>query len=396
MTRKHKKRESEKKQKKRSDKPDSKKVAKSLDRKWEKVANLCLFSFIDGSGKEIFISNEDERAWFGKGQEKTFRDYPVFAPDSIVNRVAGKIGKARSSEEVLTAWIDGSYSFSDSRGCCAYAVFFQVGNRIAEYANTVYDGTGQYGATASELMAAIVAIKVAIAYGYSRIDLRHDYSGVAFFADDARVEPNRRSKMYWIFAQYNSFLQCARKHIDIAYTKVKGHSLDIGNEHADFLARTYSKRGRREINEKIRRDQRKVQQSSAQIDAFAERYGIDGLSFSIVESDMVRLGIRDAFGFSEVEYTAIGKFLHEVPTEEIMSQMLLNRKALAAKRRAIVEKLGYSPDDASDNTIVKHVLEWMYLACSGRGDEIPPAEVGSGKKDKKKRKKKAREAGDIE
>lgn len=334
---------------------------RSLDSKWEKIANLCLFSYVDDDGNEVFVSTEEERDYFGKGHEETFRSYPVFAPDEIVHRIAGKVGKAKNRKEVLTAWIDGSYSYSNEHGCCAYSVFFQVGDRIAEYANTVYDKAARYGATASELMAAIVAIKIAIAFGYSKIDLRHDYTGVAFFSDDAQVEPNKRSKMYWIFAQYNAFLQCAREFIDITYTKVKSHDLDVGNEHADFLARVYSKKGRREIDQHIRRRSQEEALSSPQIDAFAERHNIGTLSFCIIEDDWEERDMRGHFGFDEVEYAAIVKMFHEKSTSEMTAEMLLDKRSLAELRRRITVKLGMPADAASDNTIVKKILEWLYL-----------------------------------
>lgn len=343
---------------------------RSLDAAWEKVANLCLFSFIDKTGKEIFVSNIEERDFYGQGCEDTFKSYSVFVPDDIVRRVAGKIGKAKNNKEVLTAYIDGSYSFSDNKGCCAYSVFFQVGDRIAEYANTVYDGTGRYGATASELMAAIVAIKVAVAFGYSTIDIRHDYNGVAFFADENDQEPNRNSKMYWIFSQYYAFLTCARKVIDIQYTKVRGHSLDIGNEHADFLARTYSKRGRKAIDAHLR-ELRRPNCSSAQLSAFARKHELKGeITFEEVEEALVEKDLIGAFSLTNSEYSVIIKMLHEKSTEVICQEMLLSRKGLADRRRSITCKLGMEPDAASDNTIVKRVLEWLYLELEGRSEEM--------------------------
>lgn len=352
---------------------------RSLDAEWEKVANLCLFSFTDADGEEVFVSSEEERAYYGQGFESTFKDYPVFAPDEIVCRVAGKIGKSRSPKETLVAWIDGSYSFADQKGCCAYSVFFQVGDRIAEYANIVYDGTRRYGATASELMAAIVAIKVAVAFGYSKIDLRHDYTGVAFFSDDAQVEPNKRSKMYWIFAQYNAFLQCARSVIDISYTKVKGHSLDVGNEHADFLARTYSKRGRNKLEQHARIIENREKKSTPQIDAFAERNGLKRLTIGKVVADMEKKDFQSHFGLTEVEYTVVCKMLQETSTEDICSQTLLNRKSLAEKRRDITAKMGMAADSASDNTIVRLLLEWLYLEDEGTADKAAKKEKTDGK-----------------
>lgn len=355
-----KKRRSKKKNKQGMKKP-SKRTYRSLDKQWASMANLCLFSYTSEDGEEFFVSNEEERDWFGQGFEPTFKDYSVFAPDEIIHRVAGQIGNAQSNEEVLEAWIDGSYSFSDGRGCCAYSVFFQVGDRIAEYANTIYDGTGQYGATASELMAAIVAIKVGVAFGYSKIDLRHDYTGVAFFSDDARIEPNKRSKMYWIFAQYNAFLKCAQEVIDISYTKVKGHSLDIGNEHADFLARTYSKKGRKRIDAHIRSIKRKEKTTTPQIQAFFARYEFEPVTIAEIEQDMETACMDEAFGFDVSEHALIVKMLHDESTEDIMSQMLLTRPALAQKRREITVKLGMPEQSASDNTIVKVLLEWLYI-----------------------------------
>lgn len=337
-----------------------KKPKKSLDGIWSSIANLCLFSYCNADGNEVFVSSEDTRNLYGQGREDTFREYPVFVPDAIVNRVAGKIGKAKNKHEVLVAYIDGSHSFDDKKGCCAYSVFFQVGDRIAEYANTVCDDDRRYGATAAELMAAIVAIKVAISHGYKHVELRHDYTGVAFFSDDSDTFPNKKSKMYWVFNQYEAFLHCARQLIDISYTKVKSHSLDVGNEHADFLARTFSKRARMESDKTLARIRNSVT-ATPQMASFAKAYEIDSITFDEVEALMVERGFQKHFGFDEVEMNLIKKMLRDTSTEEIMSLCLLTRKQLSEHRRSIIVKLGMPADAAADNTIVKRTLNWLYL-----------------------------------
>lgn len=337
-----------------------KKPKKSLDGIWSSIANLYLFSYCNADGNEIFVSSEDTRNLYGQGHEDTFREYPVFVPDAIINRVAGKIGKAKNKHEVLVAYIDGSHSFDDKKGCCAYSVFFQVGDRIAEYANTVCDDDRRYGATAAELMAAIVAIKVAISHGYKHVELRHDYTGVAFFSDDSDTFPNKKSKMYWVFNQYEAFLHCARQLIDISYTKVKSHSLDVGNEHADFLARTFSKRARMESDKTLARIRNSVT-ATPQMASFAKAYEIDSITFDEVEALMVERRFQEHFGFDEVEMNLVKKMLRDTATEEIMSLCLLTRKQLSEHRRNIIVKLGMPADAAADNTIVKRTLNWLYL-----------------------------------
>lgn len=337
-----------------------KKAKRSLDGVWSSIANLCLFSYTDETGREIFISTQAARDMYGKGYEDTFKEYPVFVPDAIVNRVAGKVGKARSKSERLVAYIDGSHSFDDSTGCCAYSVFFQVGDRIAEYANTVYDDERRYGATAAELMAAIVAIKVAIAFGYRHIELRHDYTGVAFFSEDSDSFPNKKSKMYWVFAQYEAFLACATQLIDITYTKIKSHSLDVGNEHADFLARTFSKRARIESDKTLARLAKEIV-ATPQMLSFANANGIENITFEEVERLMEEQSYQSAFGLDEVEMTLVRKMLRDTPSQEIMESCLLSRKMLTEKRKSITVKLGMPADAAADNTIVKRTLNWLYL-----------------------------------
>lgn len=338
----------------------AKRSKKSLDAIWSSIANLCLFSYKNDKGIEIFVSSEEERDAYGRGHESTFRDYPIFVPDAIVNRVAGKVGKARSEDEVLIAHIDGSHSFSGGIGCSAYSVFFQVGDRIAEYANTVYDNERRYGSTAAELMAAVVAIKVAISHGYAHVELRHDYTGVAFFAVNSNSNPNKASKMYWAFSQYEAFLACATSLIDITYTKIKSHSLDVGNEHADFLARTFSKRARIE-SDKIASRIAETEQVTPQMIAFCKNNDLGEITFADVDRLIVSREYQGHFCLSDVELEIVSKMIHGAATKEIMHGCNLTRKQLTAHRRSITTKLGMHADAAADTTIVKRTLNWLYF-----------------------------------
>lgn len=336
-------------------------MLEDLNEKWESIANICLYSFVDDDGSRIFTSTRDERIKYGAGRENTFKEYSVFAPDDIIHRVAGKIGKCKDKREKLIAYIDGSYSFAEDEGCAAYSVFFQVRDRIAEYANTVYDETRRYGATAAELLAAVVAIKVAIAFGYGEIELRHDYTGVAFFANDSNAAPNKRSKMYWMFEQYQAFLRCAEKKISISYHKVKSHSLDVGNEHADFLARTYSRLGRRSLDKKRNDSVRRALDVTSQMAAFARVHEIEDLTFDRVEKLMTERKYQDFFALTSIEVQVVCKMLRECGTDDMLASFDMSRRELSELRRSITKKLGMDANSTSDNTIVKKTLSWLYL-----------------------------------
>ena len=83
---------------------------------------------------------------------------------------------------------------------------------------------------ASEIEAAETAIKKAAELGASRLDIYHDYEGIGRWPDGDWQATRERT------AEYGKFVNSMRKHMEIHFHKVKGHSSSDMNNYADALA----------------------------------------------------------------------------------------------------------------------------------------------------------------
>lgn len=216
----------------------------SVDVAWRVGANTRLLSAKRVDGTLAFFTDEDTARNYVKqvrGVASKFEHYDIFAPDSLVRRVSGSVGGAKKGQ-TLVAYTDGSFVHAGSNHVAGYGVFCQCGEKAAEYANTVLDNAMTFGSMGGEFAGAVVAVKVALWCGYDKVEIHHDFDGVAAFAKGSTCRPKTSSKMYWLYEQYKAFLECVSNKIEIEFVKVKAHALDIGNEHANFLASTHAKR----------------------------------------------------------------------------------------------------------------------------------------------------------
>lgn len=211
----------------------------SLDDEWSASANRCLFSVTDKNGRELFVSDARHAAEISEESGHPVQAYDIFAPDAFVRKVSGSIADPSGSKNLI-AYIDGSYVQHQGSHASAYGIWCYCGDAQAEYAAAVCDNELEFGSMGGELAAAVISIKEAIRHGYKSVEIRHDFDGVAIYEDHVEQTPNEDAKMYWMYKQYESFLDCVRPKIDITFTKVKAHELILGNEHADFLAHLHS------------------------------------------------------------------------------------------------------------------------------------------------------------
>lgn len=134
-------------------------------------------------------------------------------------------------EGTAIAYVDGSYNVATGEYSCG--VVFMAG---AEEIHIAEKGTSEALAmmrnVAGEIMGAELAMRKAVELGIKKLDIYHDYQGIASWCLGewkTNKEGTREYKEYYDFI---------KNQIEIRFIKVKGHSGDKYNEIADELAKS--------------------------------------------------------------------------------------------------------------------------------------------------------------
>lgn len=386
--------------------------ARSVDRRWQVAANTRLLSSSKKDGTIAFFTDEDTACAFTskmRGYSKKFEYYDIFAPDAIIHKVSGSIANPKKNK-TLIAYTDGSFVHKGFNHIAGYGVFCRCDDLTAEYANTILDNAMTFGSMGGEFAGAVVAIKVAIVHGYEKVEIHHDFDGVATFSENSNATPKTSSKMYWLYEQYKAFLDCVSEKIEIKFVKVKAHALDVGNEHANFLASTHAKRHAMSIkNKKFSMDEIAAGVSSG---ARSEDNALDvpendeyDRLRSAVPEDFVpvfrpkqeseigqkritdgtiknlsrKLHVGEHVGCLEVEYQFVSSGLSEILslTDEetlyvryvlsgargnhtISNKMQCPSEKVSYLRRCCCAKMGLRGDDIHDGSVLRKVMLHLY------------------------------------
>lgn len=132
----------------------------------------------------------------------------------------------------MIAYVDGSYNVQDE--IWGYgAILFDA---AMPDARITLSGKGSHFAcmrnVTGELTGAINAIQAAIAASFPVIEIYHDYTGIACWADGSWNTNNGLTQ------SYKKFIDYARQHIRIYFQKVEAHTGVELNEQVDRLAKT--------------------------------------------------------------------------------------------------------------------------------------------------------------
>lgn len=353
----------------------------SLDSEWSISANSRLFSTQDNNGKTLFFSDQDSANAVASKSKSPVRRYDIFAPDAIISKVSGSIANPKG-KKTLVAYTDGSYLQHFGSYASAYGVWCYCGDSQAEYAAGICDNAKSFGVMGGELSAAVVAIKVAIANGYKQVEIHYDFHGVAIYEEGIESVPNPDAKMYWMYEQYKSFLDCARAKIDVKFVKAKAHECVIGNEHADFLAHTHAMilakymqangissiplidqgslpfgSTHKPLWQPKGTQQQKLQQAAARKSKITcKMNGSRALSCSELDRLLVSKKWGERLGLTRNEntylrYIACGAWDHPV----VGSCMQKNKKQLSALRAGCARKLGISESSCIEQVFIQMV-----------------------------------------
>ena len=124
----------------------------------------------------------------------------------------------------VKAYVDGSYLY-DKVG---YGAVIVDGDKILAEISGQTPNVGQRQIT-GEIYAAMAAVDWAEKTNLQEIEIVYDYIGVSCWANGSWRANNDQTKFYASFMQ--------NRKVKISYLKIKGHSNDKFNDHADSLAK---------------------------------------------------------------------------------------------------------------------------------------------------------------
>lgn len=127
------------------------------------------------------------------------------------------------------AYVDGSYN-KNKKIYGAGVVFMTPDGRVFTRKESYCDKYKKYTSASGEVLAVIMAIDMAIDFGYTNITIYHD---VTLPAPDLKGRVRAKSTIMKMFLEYLNSVRCL---IHCKFKKVKAHTGDYYNTKADHLA----------------------------------------------------------------------------------------------------------------------------------------------------------------
>lgn len=137
----------------------------------------------------------------------------------------------------LKAYVDGSFDISLKKYAFGCVFILPDGRTYTEYGNGDNEQSLQLRNVTGEMLGAMYAVKVAMANGYSGVELCYDYEGI-----EKWVTGRWRAKTD-LTAKYAKAMREWGESIEIAFTKVTAHTNVYYNEMADQTAKTGLREG---------------------------------------------------------------------------------------------------------------------------------------------------------
>lgn len=130
----------------------------------------------------------------------------------------------------LIAYVDGNH-FTE-KGVSGSGVMLVSSDKIEKYVSrTKKKDILELGSLGGELIAAVIAIKIALDRHCDNLTIHYDCAAIESLARSQKTYENE------LYNTYIRFIQEARQVLNIKFVKVKAHSGDWGNCTADSLAR---------------------------------------------------------------------------------------------------------------------------------------------------------------
>lgn len=157
-------------------------------------------------------------------------EYKGFASkQDAENYIAGDVSISTDADEVI-AYVDGSFDNKTHEFSYGAVVFYN--SEEHHFSEKFNDPTlAQMRNVAGEIKGAEKAMEFALEHKASKLTIYYDYQGIAKWCNGQWQAKKEGTKAY------KAFYEKAKKHIDINFVKVKGHSGNKYNDLADKLAK---------------------------------------------------------------------------------------------------------------------------------------------------------------
>lgn len=131
---------------------------------------------------------------------------------------------------LATAYVDGSYKLATKEFSCGAILFYK--GETYKFSKKFNDPEmAEMRNVAGEIMGSVSVISYCLENGIKKLNIYHDYEGLARWAL-GEWKANKKCTQ-----DYRDFCKHAMQSMEIKFTKVKGHSGDKYNDMADRLAK---------------------------------------------------------------------------------------------------------------------------------------------------------------
>lgn len=189
-----------------------------------------------GKTPGVYLAWDDCKAQVDGFSGAVYKSFPTMEEAEAFAGVHGG-GVSQEKSEVhcesgaAIAYVDGSYNVATGEYSCG-VVFITKDDEV----HIARKGEDQEMASmrnvAGEILGAQLAMKRAVEYGIRKLDIYHDYQGIASWCLGEWKTNKEGTKAY------KEYFDSVRDQVEIRFVKVKGHSGDTYNDKADELAKS--------------------------------------------------------------------------------------------------------------------------------------------------------------
>lgn len=173
---------------------------------------------------DSFDTLEDAQAYLGTEESAQTSLFPPVHHDRTLEEAEFEAGEVQ-------AYVDGSYNDDDAIGGYGLVLVKDAMVLLKDLGSYRHPDLIQSGQIAGELLGAMRAVELALANGYTHMNIVYDYEGIRRFA---RGEWTANT---FATQDYQRTMERYLKKVDVSFIKVKSHSGNAYNDLADQLAK---------------------------------------------------------------------------------------------------------------------------------------------------------------
>ncbi len=156
--------------------------------------------------------------------------YKSFKTEEEARVFMGEIAEKKDDTAYdAVAYVDGSYRHEDKSYSYGVSMSWEGGSWEDSCRFTGDEAAMRN--VAGEILGATVAMKKALALGFTNLKLCYDYAGIEHWAK-GEWQCNKKGT-----AEYKAFYDSVKDKLDVTFVKIEAHSGVKGNERADALAK---------------------------------------------------------------------------------------------------------------------------------------------------------------